>query len=278
VLPHSGGALIAAFGERPVFHRVALGCGLAALLAAGAQAAERPDCGLAGFGTAQVRSVIDGRTAKLDDGRELRLAGLEAPPLAEAAGGAAKSALVAGPEVSLLRLDHDSDRYGRVVAVVVARPAAESGIAASVQQALLAAGQTRVAAKIGDAACAHALQAAERAARAAGLGLWSDPHYLPRKAGDWPGILARGRFAVVEGKVESVRESGGTIYVNFSRRWSEDFTVTVLKRDEPSFTSTGLQLRNLAGRNVRVRGTVGERGGPWIEVTRPEQIEVAERQ
>jgi hypothetical protein len=33
--------------------------------------------------------------------------------------------------------------------------------------------------------------------------------------------------------VLSVRESGATIYVNFGRRWTEDFTVTILKRNEP---------------------------------------------
>jgi hypothetical protein len=99
-----------------------------------------------------------------------------------------------------------------------------------------------------------------------------------KKAEDPVGILAvRGRFAVVEGKVLSVRESGATIYVNFGRRWSEDFTVTVLKRNERTFTAAGLELKKLAGRHVRVRGTVEERGGPWIEAARPGQIEIAER-
>ena len=74
-----------------------------------------------------------------------------------------------------------------------------------------------------------------------------------------------------------MRESGGTIYVNFGRRWTEDFTVTVLRRHERTFGAAGLDLKALAGRQVRVRGFVEERGGPWIEVTRPEQIEVAGR-
>ena len=75
----------------------------------------------------------------------------------------------------------------------------------------------------------------------------------------------------------SVRESGGTIYVNFGRRWSEDFTVTIAKRNERAFTAAGLEPKSLAGRRIRVRGWIEERGGPWIEATRPEQIEVAER-
>jgi DNA/RNA endonuclease YhcR with UshA esterase domain len=87
----------------------------------------------------------------------------------------------------------------------------------------------------------------------------------------------RGRFALVEGKVLSVRESGGTIYVNFGRRWTEDFTVTALKRSERTFADAGLELKKLEGRRVRIRGTVEERGGPWIEAMHPGQIEIVEQ-
>ena len=59
-----------------------------------------------------------------------------------------------------------------------------------------------------------------------------------------------------------MRESGGTIYVNFGRRWSEDFTATLLRRNEKT------------SRNIRLRGVIEDRGGPWIELNRPEQIEI----
>jgi hypothetical protein len=161
------------------------------------------------------------------------------------------------------------------VALVTVAPATD---AASVQQALLAQGHARVAANVGDLACAVSLLAAEKAARDAGLGLWTNPYYVMRNAEDPAGVLAvRGQFAVVEGKVLSVRESGGTIYVNFGRRWSDDFTVTVLKRNERSFTAAGMPLKKLAGQHVRVRGFIEERGGPWIEATAAAQIEIAER-
>jgi len=58
-------------------------------------------------------------------------------------------------------------------------------------------------------------------------------------------LARRGRFALVEGRVVSVRESGATIYVNFGRRWSEDFTVTVLKRNERNFTAAGLDFEGV---------------------------------
>lgn len=255
-------------------HRAAIGFGLVTLLAAAAaQAADKPACKPEMLGTAQVQSVIDGRTVQLTDGREVRLAGIEAPQSARAA----LETLVSGRDIALLRLGSDSDRYGRVVALVSVEPAVPE-IGQSVQRALLAQGQARVMANIGDSACAANLLEAERTARAGGLGLWADPYYVIRRAEDPAGILAvRGRFAVVEGKILSVRESGATIYVNFGRRWSDDFTVTVLKRNERSFTAAGLELKKLAGQRVRVRGTIEERGGPWIEALRPEQIEVAER-
>jgi endonuclease YncB( thermonuclease family) len=259
-------------------YRVAIGFGLVTLFAAtAAQAADKPACNPAILGAAQVQGVIDGRTVQLTDGREVRLAGIEVPQKQDGAAKAALETLVSGRDIALLRLGADSDRYGRVVALVSVEPAALE-IGHSVQAALLAQGQARVAANPGDFACATNLLEAERAARAGGLGLWADPYYVIRHAEDPAGILAaRGRFAVVEGKVLSVRESGATIYVNFGRRWSDDFTVTVQKRNERSFTAAGLELKKLAGQHVRVRGTIEERSGPWIEAARPEQIEIAER-
>jgi hypothetical protein len=95
------------------------------------------------------------------------------------------------------------------------------------------------------------------------------------KAEDPAGVIERrGRLALVEGKVVSVRESGGTIYVNFGRRWSEDFTVTIAKRNERAFSAAGLEPKSLSGRTVRIRGWIEERGGPWVEAVGPEQIEV----
>ncbi|MGD0438882.1 MAG: hypothetical protein ABSB86_20655 [Bryobacteraceae bacterium] len=91
-------------------------------------------------------------------------------------------------------------------------------------------------------------------------------------------LAEQGHFALVEGKVVSVRESGATIYVNFGRRWSRDFTVTILKRNARNFTAAGLEPKTLSGRRVRVRGWIEERGGPWIEAARPEQIELTDQE
>jgi hypothetical protein len=147
-----------------------------------------------------------------------------------------------------------------------------------VQGNLIAAGLAQVAARVGNRGCAAELLAREGAARSAKLGLWAGSYYDLLDADNPAAVLAaRGRFALVEGRVVSVRESGATIYVNFGRRWTEDFTVTILKRNARNFAAAGLDPKSLAGRRVRVRGWVEERGGPWIEAARPEQIEITDR-
>jgi endonuclease YncB( thermonuclease family) len=252
--------------------------GIAQAQAVAGGTANNPACKLAAVGSGTVARVIDGRTVALDDGREVRLAAIEVAPPEDAAGTAAKddlTALVAGQTIALRGAGSETDRYGRTVAhVYVSRDNAERWAEAE----LIARGHARVSGRVGESGCATALLARERAARAANLGLWADPYYVIRRAEDAAAVAAeRGRFAIVEGKVLSVRESGGTIYVNFGRRWTQDFTVTIAKRNESSFAKAGLEPKKLAGRRVRIRGWVEQRGGPWVEATRPEQIELAER-
>jgi endonuclease YncB( thermonuclease family) len=223
-------------------------------------------CSPAAEGPIAVRTVLDGRTLILSDGREVRLAGIEVEPDTRAA---LAAYLSDGP---ILLKPLSTDRHGRIVAFAFA------GTRPSAQRHLISLGLARVAARVGDAGCAAELFAAERTARSQRLGLWGNPHYVKKSENPAEIAAERGRFTVVEGRVLSVRESGGVIYVNFGRRWSEDFTVTVLKRAERLFSDAGVELKKLAGRTVRIRGYVEERGGPWIEATRPEQIEIAERQ
>ena len=227
-------------------------------------AAAQEPCKLSVIGTANVTAARDGRTLVLGDGGELRLAGIEAGD-----DGDALRALV-GKSLRLERLGPDHDRYGRLVAFAFAGDGA-----ISLQQTLLQQGQARVSARIGDKACAEALLAAENAARMAKRGLWANPNFAPLSAENLNGLAAmRGRFALVEGKVLSVRQSGATIYVNFGRRWTRDFTVTILRRLERSFVAAGIAPQLLAGRRIRVRGWVEQRGGPIIDAEAPEQIEL----
>ncbi len=229
--------------------------------------------------------ISDGRSFVLDDGREVRLAAIDVPRLSKDSGasdgGAAArdglATLLAGAEIVLKQAEpQKTDRYGRIVAYAfVTRDGSERLI----QGDLLAAGFARATPRSSSRACALELLSREDAARRAKLGLWAGSYYDSLDAENPAAVLAKqGRFALVEGKVVSVRESGATIYVNFGRRWSTDFTVTILKRNERSFTAAGLEPKKLSGRRVRVRGWIEERGGPWIEAARPEQIELTDRE
>lgn len=253
--------------DRRMMPRPILALSLLLLSAAAAQA----QCGGAATGTARLAGTAEGPALRLEDGREIVLAGLAA----EAGRPLARRFLedrLRGRDVALGGLSAAPDRYGRYSAYVFSNKEK-----ISLQEALLRAGLARVSGRVDDPACRTALLAAERAARAAKLGLWGDPVYDFAQA-DAPEALRaeRGRFAVVEGKVVSVRESAGTIYVNFGHRWSQDFTATIPKRLERNLSSAGLVPKTLAGRMVRVRGIIEERGGPWIEVTHAGQIEIAQ--
>jgi endonuclease YncB( thermonuclease family) len=231
-------------------------------------AAAQESCRLTAMGAARVAAVRDGRTLLLDDGRELRLAAIEVPN----DGRAALQALVAGHVLRLERLGAAQDRYGRLVGFAFADDAQQS-----VQRIMLEQGQARVSARVGDKACADGLLSAEREARAARRGLWANPNFAPLSAENLPGLRAeRGRFALVEGKVLSVRESGATIYVNFGRRWTRDFTVIIPRRKGRIFAAAGVVPKRLEGQHIRVRGWIEQRGGPIIEADAPEQIEYAD--
>jgi len=218
-----------------------------------------------------VRAVTDGRTFTLTDGREIRLPAIEIPA-PEATD--ALAALIQGQEVVLSPLAPATDRYGRhnMRAFIAGRATPQP-----VEAALVVQGFALAAPRTDDPGCMAVLLAAERIARTGRLGIWQDAN-AERFQAERPAdvLAAQGRFALVEGKVVSVRESGGTLYVNFGRRWTEDFTVTILKRNERKFAAAGLEPRRLEGRRVRVRGFIEERGGPWIEATLPQQIEIVE--
>jgi endonuclease YncB( thermonuclease family) len=239
---------------------------IASVVLLASSAAAAPGCGKVDLGGAHVATVRDGRTLLLSDGRELRLAGIEAAP----AGTALLRRLIEDKLVHLRGAVAARDRYGRTVGFATPEGASES-----LQEALLAAGEARVSAHLEDLACAEHLLTLEREAREGRVGLWGDPNFAPLRAELGPTLdTQRGKFVLVEGKVLSVREAGGTVYVNFGRHWTRDFTLTIPRRLRRDFTAAGLEPETLAGRRIRVRGWLERRGGPIVEATAPGQIEV----
>ncbi len=240
-------------------------------------------CGLTAGKEQLVREIVDGDTFVLEDGRQVRVVGLQAPklplgrknfdtwPLADEAK-LALSEMTLGRRVRLLYGGSREDRHGRILAhaLVVDEPGAEAGL--WVQRALLTVGMARVYSFRDNRACLSPLITAERQARRAEIGIWGDPYYSVRSPQDTNDHLDT--FQLVEGRVVDAAQVSSGVYLNFGRDWRRDFTIFVANRDLKRFDKAGVDLMTLDGARIRTRGWLDYRNGPMIEVTHPEQIEV----
>lgn len=262
----------------PVLARAAA---VAAFAAACPGAAIAADCPPFAGEPAVAERALDGDTVALADGSAVRLAFVAAPrpPLvsddpeggpdnwAEAAR-AALDRLVAGVTVLIAPVAEGRDRHGRVRARVALADGREAA------HELVAAGLVRLRWVDGLPGCFRVLLAAETAARAAGLGLWSDPDYAVLKADDLSLASRNGLYELVEGRVTSVGRGSRMVFVDFGRNVREDFTVMLTPGIADRMVADGLDLDDLAGRRVRVRGVIEESGGPAIRLNDPAELEL----
>ena len=230
-------------------------------------------------GEALAVEVVDGDTLVLEDGRQVRLVGIQAPKLrlgrpgfeAWPLAGEAKAALEAlglGKRLELSYGGRRTDRHGRVLAHLH-----DSG-GRWLQGELLRRGLARVYSFRDNRALVAEMLALEGEARAAGRGIWGHPFYALRTADEAEAFV--GGFQLVVGRVLDAAVVRGRTYLNFGPDWRTDFTATIAPRDRRVFAAAGVDLTALEGRRVRVRGWLRSYNGPMIEVTHPEQIEVLE--
>jgi micrococcal nuclease len=238
--------------------------------------AQMPDA-LQSGGTARVVAVIDGDTVILDNGRQVRLVGIQAPklplgrpgfakwPLADEAKSALEG-LVLGRRVSLGYGGQNIDRHDRLLAHLFT----DDGT--WVQGALLTAGFARVYSFPDNRALVREMLVHERGSRQTDQGIWSHPYYGVLD----PDASARhlDQYALVEGRVTDVAVVRGRTFLNYGPDWQSDFTVSVAARDWQRFEDAGISPDDYPGRRIRVRGWLKSRNGPMIDVTHPEQIEV----
>ena len=232
---------------------------------------------------ARVDAVIDGYTLVLDDGRQVRLVGIQAPklplgqagvrawPLAEEAK-AGLEALVLGRRVALAYGGRRIDRHGRALAHLY-RPgdlAAAPGL--WVQGVLLERGLARVYSFADNRALVAEMLDRERIARAARRGIWAERFYGIRTPETVVGDV--GSFQIVEGVVVEATVVRGRVYLNYGADWRHDFTVSLAPAVRRRFEAEGIDPTAYRGRRLRVRGWVKSFDGPRIDATHPEQIEV----
>lgn len=232
---------------------------------------------LADGGSAAAVEIIDGDTLVLDDGREVRLVGIQAPklplgrtgfktwPLAEDAK-QALSELALGKSLSLAYGGRRVDRHRRALAHLFGADDLW------IQGELLRRGLARVYSFADNRALVPQMLMLEAEARGANRGIWANPFYTVRTAENVERHV--GGFEVVEGQVVDVAIVRGRAYLNFGADWRSDFTVTLAPDVRRQFESEGIAPDSYRGRRVRVRGWIKSFNGPMIEATHPEQIEV----
>jgi len=231
--------------------------------------------------TARATEIVDGDTLVLEDGRQVRLVGIQAPklplgranfetwPLAEEAK-AALDALALGRPLRLAYGGRRMDRHGRLLAHLYATE--DKGAERWIQGALLEQGMARVYSFADNRALVPEMLALETRARAQRRGIWAHPYYAirdPEAAG-----AHIGSFQLVEGRVLEAAVVRGRAYLNFGADWREDFTITLAPEVRRRFEAESIDPRDYQAARVRVRGWLKSFNGPMIEVTHPEQIEV----
>lgn len=205
----------------------------------------------------------------LADGRVAVLAGFAPEP--DAAGARHFRERLAGAEIRLAPLDPKPDRWGRIPAWISSGSQTDAGLAGEA----LAAGLGRYRADSSAKPCRVALLAAERAARETRRGLWSETGFSVLDAADARAALRAAKgFVIVEGRILTIGERRGRLYLNFGARRTTDFAIVISKRNAALIENAGIALRKLAGRRLRARGLLDRGFGPVMEIMSADALEL----
>jgi len=252
----------------------------------GANAADAlPECVSNSAIQADIVRVIDSQTVETAKRQLIRLAAVEAPitgsklkgrknlaPAKRARNLLAKLTL---KKPVLLVFDTDTvDRYNRKAAHIFV-PSHKKGINTWVQAEMMAKGVVRTFPNTTRATCIKQLLQIEKNARLNKTGLWKNRSYQIIPADNLKILNSSlGRLQLIEGRVQSVSVRRNRSYINFSKNWGRDFTVTLKQSVYKLFTQSGINIKEFAGKTIRVRGWLGSHNGPTIKVYHVAQIEI----
>ncbi|MCB1536521.1 MAG: nuclease [Rhodoblastus sp.] len=218
---------------------------------------------------ARIAIVEDNFDILLADGRVAVLAGFAPEPAAPGYGQFRER--LAGAAVRLAQLEPKPDRWGRIPAWISTGSEEDAGLAGEA----LAAGLGRYRPDPAARPCRARLLATEQAARAARRGLWDEPKLGVLDAADAGAALAAAKgYLVLEGRILTIGERRGRLYLNFGARRTTDFSIVISKRNAALIENAGLPLRKLGGRRLRARGLLDRGFGPLMEITSADALEL----
>ncbi|TWI81943.1 nuclease-like protein [Roseibium hamelinense] len=187
--------------------------------------------------------------------------------------------LTASKQVFAYPANANRDRWGRQPVWVVLSTGERKVL---LQELLLRQGSAVFVPRYGSYRCHQQLRKAEASARQKELGIWADNGMV--HASRHPARIEAhsGRYVLIEGRLVSLGKTRSTRYLNFGRHWKTDLTVTWPSRLDTNMQTylkhKGMSLSDLAGRALQIRGVVGVKDGPYIEIEHPGQLHVLDRE
>ena len=231
-------------------------------------------CGEAALQNARAVSVSDALDVSLDNGLELRLSGIDTVSGGRAALLAAlREGLPPGAAVQFTA-GEARDRWGRAAAQLYLPPERPGLPPDWVQGVLVAKGLARIWPEAERNPCWKELAATETAARQERRGLWA--------AGDtaeWIGdkdkvLAAAGARGVFRGRVTGIGQGRASYFINFGRAQAGIPSLRVPKRLQHDLKQAGIELEQLRGRMIRIRGIATAGSQTYVAVSQAEQIEL----
>lgn len=201
-----------------------------------------------GYSFYAVKKIFDGDTLVLNDGRKIRLLGINAPEvrhknkLAEAGGEEAKHWLTRKLQGAKVRLESDiekTDKYGRTLAHVFTEKKEH------INRQLIEAGLATLSIYPPNLLYTDQLASAEQQAERARLGIWKKPDYAVIPA-DQLSDSGHPGWTRVEGRVIDIRSSRKFVYLKFSSR----FEARIAKQWLILFPD----IKSYLGKTIEVRG------------------------
>lgn len=207
----------------------------------------------AGYSFARVKTVYDGDTVVLEDGRKIRLLGVNTPEVqhrdkaADAGGEEAKNWLMTKLKDTKVRLETDvekTDSYGRTLGYLFTESKENINVS------LVAAGLAAVSIFPPNLKYVKELVNASQQAEVAKLGIWQRPEYTPIPVEQLTEAGHSGWTRIV-GKVRTVNPARKFVYLEFSDRFDV--------RIEKEWLSLFPDLNSYQDKTIEVRGWLNKR-------------------
>ena len=201
-----------------------------------------------GYGFYTVKTVYDGDTVELEDGRKIRFLGINTPEvqhkdkMAEAGGEEAKAWLIDKLQHAKVRLEFDvekTDKYGRTLAYLFTENKEHINLS------LVKAGLATISIYPPNLRYVDELVAAENKAEQEKLGIWQRPEYAAIPVGNLTEAGHSGWTRLV-GKVAAIHETPKSVYLVFSSQFEA--------RIDRKWLSLFPDINSYLGKTVEARG------------------------